>query len=149
MVKILVGAGVVWLIGAVWFFGPDTVPQQTSRYTPTAARSVARANRPAAPVPSVRIESYNCSRTSDRYITTEGEVTNTSNATIEYLRAVATFRAADGKFITSDTTYVEYTTLLPGQTSPFTLMTTWNPAMEHCPEVDMNLRTGAIAVTYR
>jgi len=61
-----------------------------------------------------------------------GEVKNVSNRPIKNLMAVATFRTGAGGFVKSDDALVEYNPLLPGQTSPFKVGTTHNPASEKC-----------------
>ncbi len=50
--------------------------------------------------------------------------------TLENVEVVVEYMTAGGDFITSDSTLIEYTTLLPGQTSPFKSMTRWNPAIK-------------------
>lgn len=63
------------------------------------------------------------------YATYEGQVRNLANRPLRYVKAVVTYYTADGTFITSDDSYIQYTTLLPGQVSPFKVMTRYNPAM--------------------
>ena len=60
---------------------------------------------------------------------TEGEVTNTSSEAIKFLQLVVRWSDKADVFITSEDGYAEYQTLLPGQTSPFKVLTAYNPAM--------------------
>ncbi len=64
------------------------------------------------------------------YAVAEGKVKNVSSGTLENVQVVVSYETAGGDFITSDSTLIEYTTLLPGQTSPFKSMARWNPAMK-------------------
>ncbi|MFA5551627.1 MAG: FxLYD domain-containing protein [Trueperaceae bacterium] len=75
------------------------------------------------------IENWGWSRSSSRYVTAEGRVTNNTNRTIEYARVLVEYTTSSGQFITSDWTYLELTALLPGQSSPFSVITNQNPAM--------------------
>jgi hypothetical protein len=59
----------------------------------------------------------------------EGQVTNVSSRKLENVTAVVSFHAANGQFITSDESLLDYNPILPGQTSPWKVMATWNPAM--------------------
>ncbi len=56
-------------------------------------------------------------------------MTNQSAITLEYVMAQVEFYTVDNTFITADDSYVDYTTLLPGQSSPFKVYTDENPAI--------------------
>jgi len=64
------------------------------------------------------------------YAILEGAVKNISGDPINGVEAVASFYDKDGAFITSDTALVAYQPVLAGQTTPFKVMATWNPAMK-------------------
>jgi hypothetical protein len=64
------------------------------------------------------------------YAIAEGLVTNRSGVTLENLMVVVEFYTADDTFITADDALVEYTTLLPGQSTPFKVYADENPVME-------------------
>lgn len=64
---------------------------------------------------------------SGNYIRVEGIIKNISEYRMEYVQAVATLLTKDGEFITSDNSYIEYTTLMPQQTSPFSVLMNYNP----------------------
>ncbi len=56
-------------------------------------------------------------------------MTNVTDRKIENCQAVVQFHTESGDFITSDTALIEFNPLLPGQTSPWKVMTRHNPAM--------------------
>lgn len=64
------------------------------------------------------------------YALVEGQVTNVSGRPLKYVLALAEFYTGDGTFITSDNALIDYNPILPGQTSPFKVYATWNPAMQ-------------------
>ena len=64
------------------------------------------------------------------YAIVEGEVKNISSENLRNVQAVAKFYTVDKKFITSGDALIEYNPILPGQTSPFKVMATHNPAMK-------------------
>ena len=54
---------------------------------------------------------------------------NVSSESLRNVEAVVTFRTKDGDFITSDDAMIDLNPILPGQSSPFKVMATQNPAM--------------------
>ena len=64
------------------------------------------------------------------YAIAEGKVTNRSSETLRNVQAVIEFKTSDGQFITSDSSLLDYTDLLPGQSTPFKVYARANPAME-------------------
>lgn len=60
---------------------------------------------------------------------TEGQVKNITDAPIRRIEAVVTWLDKGGGFITSDSAMIKFDPILPGQTSPFRITTTRNPAM--------------------
>ena len=64
-------------------------------------------------------------------IKVEGLVTNRTNTTLKYVKADIRFFTEDDKFVTSDYTYLDYSTLLPGQSSPFTEYVDYNPSISY------------------
>jgi len=100
-----------------------------SSTTPRATKT------PIAPgytrAPSYKLELLSDSGTLDEYFATvEGEVKNISGQSLDGVTVVASWYDASGGFITSDWSFIEYQPILPGQTSPFKVMTTKNPAMK-------------------
>lgn len=64
------------------------------------------------------------------YAVLEGQVTNISSQSLRNVAAVASFYDSDGDFITSSDALIGYNPILPGQTSPFKVMASENPAMQ-------------------
>ncbi len=64
------------------------------------------------------------------YAKLEGQVRNRTSASLRNVAAVATYYTSDGTFITSDSALIDYNPILPGQTSPFSILTQENPAMK-------------------
>jgi len=74
--------------------------------------------------------SWNC-ETEHSYTHLRGEVRNISNGPLEVL-AVGTLRTADGTFINSSSSMVEYYPLMPNQVSPFDVIIRANPLGTKC-----------------
>ena len=64
------------------------------------------------------------------YAQAEGQVKNISGEAIENVEAVVSFYDANSNFIKAGSALIEYDPILSGQTSPFRVMTTENPAMK-------------------
>jgi hypothetical protein len=64
------------------------------------------------------------------YYIVEGEVRNISGERLADVEAVASWYASNGTFITSDSALIDYNPIMPGQTSPFKVMSTANPEMD-------------------
>jgi len=60
----------------------------------------------------------------------EGQVKNISDQPLDNVKAVVEFYTGDDVFISSDNSLIEYKPLMPGQTSPFKIIESWNPQME-------------------
>lgn len=134
MGKVLKGlAGVlVVLLVLGWLAGDNTPPaatEQPTAPTPAATTPAPPPTPPPAPdLPPLELLSSSGSRSSDSYITVEGQVKNITDAPIQRLSVVVTILDKDDGFITADTGLVEYDPLLPGQTSPFKAIVRFNPA---------------------
>lgn len=64
------------------------------------------------------------------YAIAEGQVRNISTEPLRNIEAVVIFKTRGGDFITSGSALIDYNPILPGQTSPFKVMATHNPAMD-------------------
>ena len=64
------------------------------------------------------------------FVMAEGRVTNISSRPLEHVEAVVEFLGSDGTFISSQSALIGYQPILPGQTSPWKVLGTWNPAMQ-------------------
>lgn len=63
------------------------------------------------------------------YATIEGEVKNISDRPLRDVTVVASWYTSDRTFVTSDQALTTFNPILPGQTSPFRVISTRNPAM--------------------
>jgi len=61
-----------------------------------------------------------------------GEVKNISDKPLEDVMAVGTAYTENGEFVKSDDALIDYNPILPGQTSPFEILVTDNPAIKRC-----------------
>jgi hypothetical protein len=123
--------------------GTELSPAKTSE--PSAAESSAPSESGANKEASGAVQagkdlvvSWSCRADTVTYwVTIRGEVKNASGSPIKGLRMVAILRTADGTFVSSDDGSPEYDTILPGQTSPFEVLTKFNPAMR---SADLSLK---------
>jgi hypothetical protein len=79
--------------------------------------------------PQLALVAYSWS-TESGYAILEGQVKNISSQSLQNVTAVASFYDANGGFITTSDALIDYNPILPGQTSPFKVMKTENPAMK-------------------
>lgn len=63
------------------------------------------------------------------YAIAEGTIKNISSKSLNNVLAVLMIYDKQGNFIKSDTALIEYRPILPGQISPFKVMSSFNPAM--------------------
>lgn len=82
------------------------------------------------------------------YATYEGQVKNISNSKLKNVQAVVTWYDRNDNMITSSSALIEYNPILPGQSSPFKVMKTYNPAMGKAGVEFSHLMGGTIR-TYR
>jgi hypothetical protein len=85
-----------------------------------------------------------CEQDSD-YMIAEGTVTNDSGDSLKDVEAVVSFNDSAGNFITSDDAIIDYNPILTGQTSPFKVMASYNPAMASCSVAFKELMGGEIS----
>lgn len=90
------------------------------------------ASQQAQPAPAVTLKllGLHTSRTSEHYVTTQGQVRNISGGSLKNVLAVVTYYDGSGSFISTDNALVDYNPLLPGQTTTFSVMAPYNPAMK-------------------
>lgn len=62
----------------------------------------------------------------------DGRVRNATDARLRDVVAVVEWYTADGRFVASSQALVTYTTLMPGQISPFVVMEAENPLITNC-----------------
>ncbi|MGX5805920.1 hypothetical protein ACWGS9_32605 [Bradyrhizobium sp. Arg314] len=105
------------------------VRAQTAKEHEAQAKAKIEAERIAAR-PDLKIDGSRC-ETEYGFIKITGRMTNKTSRAIENLMAVGMF-SSNGDYFKSATAMVEYQPLLPGQTDPYTVMTTANPAITNC-----------------
>ena len=125
----------IWIASVVLLgIGGSMLPDQASSPSQSNTSSSARpapAARPAPePQPSdVALLSMRGGDGGYGFHTIEGQVENLTDSNLENVMAVVTWYTDDDQFITSDETLIQYNPILPGQTSPFEVMSQSNPAM--------------------
>ena len=81
------------------------------------------------PTADLIIEGWRFS-TESGFVKVAGQVTNNTGQSLENVTAVVTFKTADGGFVKTSEALISYNPVLAGQTSPFEVMDTGNPAIE-------------------
>jgi hypothetical protein len=84
------------------------------------------ANNTSAPL---TLTAFHWQQETAGFVEFEGQVTNNSEQPIQSLQALAEFYAADGQFITSGSTFMNINPLMPGQTTSFKGIESFNPQM--------------------
>lgn len=85
-----------------------------------------------AGVPQLRLDSFHCAH-GDGTASITGSVTNISTEQLDAVWVVGEFDDAKGNTLASDTDAIELRPLLPGQSSPFTILSIANnPAIKKC-----------------
>ena len=83
--------------------------------------------------PLILERGHGCNRTGGGgFFIYEGQVTNNTRERLENVEVVATYFTDNGTFVTSDSALVDFNPMLPGQSSPFSVYTTFNPAIARC-----------------
>lgn len=128
-----------WILGsiaALWFIG--VVINSGSSLTSAI-------DRPRQADLTLKLISARSSQRSSAFITVEGQVQNTSNESIKYVKATVTWYDAAGQFVTKEDSYIDYDPILPGQISPFDVIVQRNPAMSRF-DVEFS-RSGRVITT--
>lgn len=94
--------------------------------------------------PALSFNATRCEQDSG-YMIAEGTVTNNTTEALKDVAAVVSFNDASGKLVTSEDSLIEYNPILAGQTSPFKVMATYNPAMATCSVSFKELMGGEIS----
>jgi hypothetical protein len=102
-----------------------------------------------ATAPELAFLSARGGRSSDSYFTVEGQVQNLTDRPLPSVEAVVTWYTKTDQFISAESALVEYDPLLPGQTSPFKVITRANPAMDKYSVEFKQLRGGPLRVDDR
>lgn len=96
---------------------------------------------------TLRVGSWNWGIQYD-FAIAEGQITNVGYESLKNVSAQVTYYTASGGFITSDDALIEYDPLLPGQTSPWKVITRGNPAMARA-TVEFKTLRGRTLASYR
>lgn len=64
------------------------------------------------------------------FVHAKGQVRNATDVKLEGVQAIVSFFTDDGTFIASDSAFLEFNPLMPGQTSPFEVIAQYNPRMK-------------------
>lgn len=117
---------------SVWIDRTTAADQERQRQFAAEERERLAQERCARQTASAKLAVENWSwHRSFGYAIAEGLVTNITGISISNIEAVVTFYSEDNAFISSGTALIDYQPLLAGQSSPFTVYTTLNPAMSH------------------
>jgi len=135
-------------IAASFIFGVCNVIMRNRGSDPaTPSTASTRSNNQATPSePPLELLAWTWSQEYG-YVTVKGQVKNVSDKSIRNVAALATFYDAAGTFITSNTSLIEFNPILPGQTSPFSVMEKDNPAMKKAGVEFKDLLGGSISFT--
>lgn len=82
------------------------------------------------------------------HATYEGQIKNISNIKLKNVQAVVTWYDKNGNMITSRSSLIEYNPIMPGQTSPFKVIKSFNPVMKTA-RVDFSYLMGGTIRTYK
>ncbi len=83
------------------------------------------------------------------FLEVTGEVKNITDKKMDNIQVVVSFYDVEGNFIKDGTAIIEYNPILAGQTSPFTVIETDNPAIENWTITFKKLFGGTIPTTSR
>ena len=105
---------------------PVATPTRHPTSTPTRVRATPT---PRPPQHKLALVSMRGSP-SYGYFIVEGQVKNISGSSLDNVVAVVTVYDGNHRFITYDEALIDYTPILAGQTSPFSVYVDYNPAIE-------------------
>lgn len=128
----------------------NTDSQSTS---PTDSQSTSKSTNKATPsrprtTAKLIVEDWRLSRKFGA-ITAAGEVTNNTGSSLKNVVVVATFSTADGSFVKTSEALISYNPILAGQTSPFEVGDTDNPAIKGVKIGFKKILGGSISYTTR
>jgi hypothetical protein len=121
LLRYVVGAVCLLLLMAMVLGILNESPTTPSRSAPLSSTAQPDSN-PASPQLALLSRRGYRSEGGD-FMIVEGQVKNISNRSMKNVEAVASWYSKDGSFISSDDALIKYDPILPGQTSPFQVMT--------------------------
>lgn len=133
---ILTILGLIIIVPFIVFFVSPIIPNSSSpsQISPPANQNTEKStgqSSPAAQQDLLELLSFNCYTEYD-YFHIVGEVKNISDKSLESVVAVGSAYTQDGEFVKSDEALIDYNPILSGQTSPFEVLMTGNPAIKKC-----------------
>jgi len=149
-IKQVSGLGTLIVLGlAGWFIYTLFNHSVHNAPAPAASKPSAPA-APAAPAspakPPLELLSFNCVQDNGfAYVT--GEVKNVSGEALENVQSVGEFRTSGSELVKTADALVEYNPIMPGQTSPYKVITTDNPQIKGCSISFKYLMGGKISYT--
>lgn len=121
--KILVFLGIaIFIFGGLALLGSNST---NSTGSPSESTSDSVANES---IESLELLAFN-PRVENGFVIIDGQVKNISESSIQNLMIVVSFFNKKNQFVTFSESFVEYKPLMPGQTSPFRIMDSFNPEM--------------------
>lgn len=98
----------------------------------------------AAPAPVLELQGWRW-RSESSFVIAEGQARNIGGTPLRNVEAVVTFVTDRGELVTSEGALLEFNPVMPGQTSPFKVMATYNPAIKDARITFKTLFGGEIA----
>lgn len=135
-------AGIVYAI--VTSSESNNSSNSSNNIAPTAFDSSRVPTEPATP--PLEVQSWHCDQ-KDSFMFVRGEVKNVSPNKLKNIAAVGTWYTKAGALIKSDDALLDYNPILPGQTSPFEVISTSNPEAQRCGLNFKNLMGGTVGFT--
>ena len=77
--------------------------------------------------PQLAVLAQQCRRISEHYMQCDGEVKNLTSSPIQYVKAFVSYYDKQQTFVTSDGALITFNPLMPGQQSPFKILTPYHP----------------------
>lgn len=93
--------------------------------------SAAAESQPKPAKYDLRLRSWHCT-TENGYHQIDGEIQNISDRPIDQVTIYATFKGNNDEVIKTASALIDYQPIMPGQTSPFKVLTTANPLVRRC-----------------
>ncbi len=136
---IIIVIGMIVMFTAIFGGDNDSSPSPSS----TRSESSSSSRQQESNIDQLELLSFNCYKEYG-YFHIDGEVKNISGKPLENVAVLGSIYTEDGTFVKSSEALLEYNPILPDQTSPFSTLTTDNPAATNCKVSFKNLLGGSI-----
>lgn len=107
----------------VLFIGSIAIVMNAAGIVPQPALAQAQ----VLETPSLSVLAQQCRRVSDYYMQCDGEVKNLTSTPIQHVKALVSYYDKQRTFVTSDGALIAFNPLMPGQRSPFKILTPYHP----------------------